>query len=110
MNRPLTPLLRLALVAALALPSPALGTEDHELRAQQATVRLGLESLDGLSLESLLGQSFVRVPAGGVDLYMTAHALTAPWASGIVTGSDSSVRESPSSPSRFSRQTSPPGP
>lgn len=80
MNRPLTPLLRLALVAALALPSPALGTEDHELRAQQATVRLGLESLDGLSLESLLGQSFVRVPAGGVDLYMTAHALTAPGA------------------------------
>jgi hypothetical protein len=76
MVRPLSSLC--PLLAAVALASaPSLAAQDHQLRAEQAVVRLGLEGLDGLSLESLLAQAFVRVPAGGVDLYMTAHALTA---------------------------------
>ena len=66
----------LAAVAALPSSEPL----DHELRARQAVVRLGLEGLDELDVTTLVEQAFVRVPAGGVDLYMTAGALTKPGA------------------------------
>ena len=54
----------LAAVAALPSSEPL----DHELRARQAVVRLGLEGLDELDVTTLVEQAFVRVPAGGVDL------------------------------------------
>ena len=66
----------LAAVAALPSSEPL----DHELRARQAVVRLGLEGLDKLDVTTLVEQAFVRVPAGDVDLYMTAGALTRPGA------------------------------
>jgi len=49
--------------------------EDYAARAQTALKRIGLPPDGALDLETLLATGWVRLPAGGVDLYLSARSL-----------------------------------
>ncbi|HIG86369.1 MAG TPA: hypothetical protein EYQ25_04930 [Planctomycetes bacterium] len=49
--------------------------EDYAARAQRALERIGLPPDEALGLETLLAAGWVRLPAGGVDLYLSARSL-----------------------------------
>ena len=58
--------------------SPALApvsSEDFSARAKRAVERIGLDPDQDLDLETLLAAGWVRLPAGGVDLYVSARSL-----------------------------------
>lgn len=79
MYRPPTILALPALLLLAPLAGAGAGDDVHELRADQVRARLGLTDREpppeGIDVEPLLRDHFVRAEAGGCELYLSAWSL-----------------------------------